>query len=539
MIHQGVPDQDIIHSWLVDLQFEEYYPLFVSAGYDLPTIGRMTPEDLTAIGIKKPNHRKKLKAEIAQLNLPDNLPEFIPGSLEEWLNLLRLDEYLSAFIEQGYQTIDDVAQLTWEDLEEFGIVKLGHQKKVMLAIKRIKDIKAGKRINSESNRIYSTQDVLVHVPMDLPSPGAPPQVHSTFRSFHQPWEIDQTRHMTTSMGPTTNPSYTYSMYCTDIVPIKIRTGRGKSLESLEDPNERTHHTFSADNTQTFYYQQPVGWRVRSYDDGDLTPTNETALLYEGGGTLPRPRGIIRPRPIAKITAKARETFPDFEKPQFNPEKYSAGPQYKPVPNAYAQYGSPMMGKKIPPNPPKRRDSECGSEETTTVEIHHVQTSSPLPLPAYPSSDSLSISLDSGGDLPLPPPPAPGTPPGKLNSSQSWGAEEQELIKTLALQHRNGSDASFKSSSSTESDSLPFANENAGTIRTRAGTAGRQAEFSSPKPRPGLPPHPSPTPNTSRTPNTSSRNRAEQPVDVLNDIGNMLANLTDELDAMLEEEKRQQ
>lgn len=52
-----------------------------------------------------------------------------------------------------------------------------------------------------------------------------------------------------------------------------------------------------------------------------------------------------------------------------------------------------------------------------------------------------------GDLPLPPPPAPGTPPGasqcKLNSSQSWGAEEQELIKTLAMQHRNGSDASFK------------------------------------------------------------------------------------------------
>lgn len=52
----------------------------MSAGYDLPTIGRMTPEDLTAIGIKKPNHRKRLKAEIAQLNLPDNLPEFIPVS---------------------------------------------------------------------------------------------------------------------------------------------------------------------------------------------------------------------------------------------------------------------------------------------------------------------------------------------------------------------------------------------------------------------------------------------------------------------------
>ncbi|XP_072379129.1 uncharacterized protein ckn isoform X5 [Diabrotica undecimpunctata] len=479
MIHQGIPDQEIIHSWLVDLQFEEYFPLFISSGYDLPTIGRMTPEDLTAIGIKKPNHRKRLKAEIAQLNLPDNLPEFIPGSLEEWLNLLRLDEYLPALLEQNYQTVDDVTQLTWEDLEEFGIVKLGHQKKIMLAIKRIKDIKSGKRIHTDANRIYATQ---------------------------------------------------------------IRTGRGKSLESLEDPSERTHHTFTADNHQTVYYQ-PIGWRTRSYDDGDITPTNESALLYEGGGTLPRPRGIIRPRPIAKIAAKARETFPEFEKPQFNS-------QYKPLSrdvidgSAYhMQYSSsPLMGKKIPPNPPKRQDSEC-NEQTTTVEIHHVQTSSPLPLPAYPSSDSLSISLDSQGDLPLPPPPAPGTPPGmshtqcKLNSSQSWSVEEQELIKTLALQHRNGSDASFKSSSSTESDSLPFANENAGTIRTRAGAGGRQAEFSSPKPtRSGLPPHPSPTPNRQQ-PNV--RTQRAEPADVLNDIGNMLANLTDELDAMLEEEKRQQ
>jgi len=35
-----------------------------------------------------------------------------------------------------------------------------------------------------------------------------------------------------------------------------------------------------------------------------------------------------------------------------------------------------------------------------------------------------------------------------------------------------------------------------------------------------------------------RATGQEPADVLNDIGNMLANLTDELDAMLEEEKRQ-
>jgi len=43
-------DLDVVHAWLTELQFEEYFPLFASAGYDLTTITRMTPEDLTAIG---------------------------------------------------------------------------------------------------------------------------------------------------------------------------------------------------------------------------------------------------------------------------------------------------------------------------------------------------------------------------------------------------------------------------------------------------------------------------------------------------------
>ncbi|GLV35027.1 caskin [Carabus blaptoides fortunei] len=552
MINQGAPDQEIIHAWLVDLHFEEYFPLFMSAGYDMPTIGRMTPEDLTAIGIKKPNHRKRLKAEIAQLTLPDNLPDYIPGSLEEWLRLLRLEEYLPHLLAQGYQTVDDVTQLTWEDLEDIGIVKLGHQKKIILAIKRVKDIRAGKRFPSvDITRLHTQQDVVVHAPLGPPSPGCP-TVHSTFRSFHQPWEIDQTRQLTanTNNNTTTNTSttgYYQPMYCTDIVPIKIRGGRGKSLESLEDPNERTHHTFSPENTQTFYYQS-IGWRPRSYDDGDITPTNESALAYEGGGTLPRPRGLVRPRPVAKISAKTRDTFPDFEKPQFSPEKYGPSVQYKTLPRDFidpakyhVQY-SPHMSKKLPPSPPKRQLDSCNeNQEQTTVEIH--QTSSPLPLPAYPSSDSLSITLDGGGDLPLPPPPAPATPPqARMNPSRSWGSsEEQELINALALQHRNGSDASFKSSSSTESDSLPFANENAGTIKTRTG--GRPAEYPPMKSRPGMPPHPSPTPvrtnsQSQQQQQQQQRSQRAEPADVLNDIGNMLANLTDELDAMLEEEKRQ-
>ena len=79
------------------------------------------------------------------------------GSLNEWLRLLRLDAYKPALASQGYETIDDVLQLTWEDLEDIGIVKLGHQKRILLAIKRVKDLKAGKIFPPPSLSLIQTQ----------------------------------------------------------------------------------------------------------------------------------------------------------------------------------------------------------------------------------------------------------------------------------------------------------------------------------------------------------------------------------------------
>lgn len=73
------------------------------------------------------------------------------GTLDEWLHLLRLDEYTTPLLNQGYQSVRDVTQLTWEDLEDIGIIKLGHQKKILLAIKRVKDIISGKVVPCVAN----------------------------------------------------------------------------------------------------------------------------------------------------------------------------------------------------------------------------------------------------------------------------------------------------------------------------------------------------------------------------------------------------
>ncbi|KAF3846945.1 hypothetical protein F7725_004023 [Dissostichus mawsoni] len=79
---------EAVVQWLSDFQLQVYAPNFLSAGYDLPTISRMTPEN-------------------------------------------------------GYENIEFITDITWEDLQEIGIIKLGHQKKLMLAVKRLAEMQRG------------------------------------------------------------------------------------------------------------------------------------------------------------------------------------------------------------------------------------------------------------------------------------------------------------------------------------------------------------------------------------------------------------
>lgn len=105
----------------------------------------------------------------------------------------------------------------------------------------------------------------------------------------------------------------------------------------------------------------------------------------------------------------------------------------------------------------------------------------------------------------------------------------------------------QSNSSIDSiDQLPFANDNAGTIKQRVNQYNQMHST----PNVSLDESQSKSATADNTPtnlssatspcrndaNDTSQNQHAS-VSVLNDIGNMLANLTDELDAMLEEEKR--
>lgn len=159
MLLHGVADNEILDIWLRSIQCEEFVSHFIDAGYDMPTLSRITPQDLTAIGVTDPTKRTKILAEIKKLNLQDGIPKFKPASLSHWLSLIRLDKYYYKLLcDQDINTIDKLCQLTWEDFEELGITKLGHQKKILLAIERVKELDAdsSNSIKPISEPIYDT-----------------------------------------------------------------------------------------------------------------------------------------------------------------------------------------------------------------------------------------------------------------------------------------------------------------------------------------------------------------------------------------------
>ncbi|XP_029602965.1 caskin-1-like, partial [Salmo trutta] len=136
--------------WLTECQLQFYTAHLLTAGYDLDTIGHMTPEDLTAIGVTKPGHRKKIASEISKLPSGDWLPDHKPASLAEWLSAIGLNQYYQVLVQNGYDNIDFITEISWEDLKEIGITKLGHQKKIMLAVRRLGKLQRGESISQPS-----------------------------------------------------------------------------------------------------------------------------------------------------------------------------------------------------------------------------------------------------------------------------------------------------------------------------------------------------------------------------------------------------
>ncbi|KAK0678014.1 CSKI2 protein, partial [Pygoscelis papua] len=288
-------DAEAIYNWLSEFQLESYTTNFLNAGYDVPTISRMTPEDLTAIGVTKPGHRKKISTEIGQLSIAEWLPNYIPADLMDWLSAIGLPQYHKKLVNNGYDSITIVTDLTWEDLQEIGINKLGHQKKIMLAVKKLRDLR--KSLNQAEatlarRKVPGALDIVTIESLEngeCQSPHTPKM--TTFQDSELSYELQ------TAM----------SNSCHETLGIKSSQGMSRSQESIGVRSRGSGH--SQDNVLSLHLSSPsqesLGSGESSSSSGQNLPegTDQYArpVAQKGAGT-PAVTPCTPPQTPSKATA---------------------------------------------------------------------------------------------------------------------------------------------------------------------------------------------------------------------------------------------
>ncbi|XP_061000820.1 caskin-2 isoform X3 [Dama dama] len=477
-------DAQAIHNWLSEFQLEAYTAHFLQAGYDVPTISRMTPEDLTAIGVTKPGHRKKIASEIAQLSIAEWLPNYIPADLLEWLCALGLPQYHKQLVSSGYDSMGLVADLTWEELQEIGVNKLGHQKKLMLGVKRLAELRRGLlqgESPGEGGRRLARGPELMAIE-GLENGDGPPAASPRLLTFQ---------------GSELSPELQAAMAGGGPEPLPLPPARSPSQESIGARSRGSGHS------QEQPAPQPGG--------GDLNAPQERNL----------PEGTERPPKLCSPLPSQGPPPYVFMYPQASPSSPVPGPPPG-TPRAFSYLaGSPAT----PPDPPrpKRRshslsrpgpaegeadgeaegpvDSALGSYATLTRRPGRsaLARTSPSPTPTRGAPRSQSFALRArrkgppppppkrlssvSGSTPEPPPPdgSPGpkegaTGPRRRTLSEPTGPSEPPGPPALAgaasdTEEEDPGPEGTPPSRGSSGEGLPFAEEGNLTIKQRPKPAG--------------------------------------------------------------------
>ncbi|NXG29208.1 CSKI2 protein, partial [Dromaius novaehollandiae] len=490
-------DAEAIYNWLREFQLESYTANFLNAGYDVPTISRMTPEDLTAIGVTKPGHRKKISTEIGQLSIAEWLPSYIPADLMDWLSAIGLPQYHKKLVNNGYDSITIVTDLTWEDLQEIGINKLGHQKKIMLAVKKLRDLR--KSLNQAEatlarRKVPGALDIVTIESLEngeCQSPHTPKM--TTFQDSELSYELQ------TAM----------SNSCHETLSIKSSQGMSRSQESIGVRSRGSGH--SQDNVLSRHLSSPSQESLGSGESSGSSGQN----LPEGMDQYPRPaaqKGSVPPGPqaVTPCTPPQTPSKATAPYPAAAPGAWQAGEQhnggegfkYKKRSHSLNRYalsdgeheeedgvatstlGSYATLTRRPGRSQMPRaylQAEAKVTRSQSFAIRAKRKGPPPPPPKRLSSVSGALAAEADSEQPPEPERQPAAIPDAANPRRRTFSEPSAPM-TEAVQGRREdacsdteeeakAEVSTSSSQNSSSECIPFAEEGNLTIKQRPKPAG--------------------------------------------------------------------
>ncbi|NXL72454.1 CSKI2 protein, partial [Leptocoma aspasia] len=483
-------DAEAIYNWLREFQLESYTVNFLNAGYDVPTISRMTPEDLTAIGVTKPGHRKKISTEIGQLSIAEWLPNYIPADLMDWLSAIGLPQYHKKLVNNGYDSITIVTDLTWEDLQEIGINKLGHQKKIMLAVKKLRDLR--KSLNQAEatlarRKAPGSLDIVTIESLENGECQSPHMFKmTTFQDSELSYELQ------TAM----------SNSCHDTLSIKSSQGMSQSQESIGVRSRGSGH--SQDNVLSRHLSSPsqesLGSGESSSSSGQNLPegTDQYAwpMAQKGAGT-PAVTPCTPPQTPSKGTAPYPPTTAPMAGEQHNGSEGLKHKKRSHSLNRYAlsdgeheeEEGAPSStlgsyatltrrpGRSQMPRACLQADAKVTRSQSFAIRAK--RKGPPPPPPKRLSSVSSALAAEANGEQPPSPerqPTAPQDPRRRTVSEPSAPmtevaaqGEQEDACSDTEEEAKPG--VSSSSSQNSSSECIPFAEEGNLTIKQRPKPSG--------------------------------------------------------------------
>ncbi|KAF6032809.1 hypothetical protein EB796_008854 [Bugula neritina] len=107
--------------------------------------------------MQSPELLRKLAKPITASMTDPEMPEVTSHmTVSQWLQLIKMDRYTEAFAQKGVHNMEQVAWLTFADLQEMGVTLVGHQKKIMSSVQSLRA-----RLEGSTSPLHVSEGFLV------------------------------------------------------------------------------------------------------------------------------------------------------------------------------------------------------------------------------------------------------------------------------------------------------------------------------------------------------------------------------------------
>ncbi|KJE94886.1 hypothetical protein CAOG_009857 [Capsaspora owczarzaki ATCC 30864] len=134
----GHHDGHEIANWLASVELSQYADMLIVNGFDkLGFISEAVQEDFALAGVTMVGHRKKLQWTAESVAAKTPFQHTRPRSVRQWLEGIELLELEATLLDNGYDDINFVAQITDEELISLGIKLVGHRRRILNSLARL------------------------------------------------------------------------------------------------------------------------------------------------------------------------------------------------------------------------------------------------------------------------------------------------------------------------------------------------------------------------------------------------------------------